>query len=144
MNKSVELTKLKSLIANHQDNPELPVKTNSVVVELLQLEKFIVQAKSKPECDAIRIYFIRHGLNTDQDHIKKAFVDNEPDKNLSQLTLAFVPANILEFADWRVKDIPEEDNTKIFTLFVCEPTAGPSIPQSLLDKTGMCPPKCKT
>ena len=143
MNKSIDVADLESLVANHTANPELPTMTKTIAIDLLELDRFITQAKNTPRCDGIKIYFIRHKLNENQDHIKKAIVANETDKNLSQISLAFVPADITDPVTWVANDI-KEPGDKIFTLLVCEPTASANSQRDSKDKTGMCPPKCKT
>ncbi len=132
MNTTIPYTQLQSLFQNHRTNPGLPFMTNSVVIDLLQLDKFVMQAKNTKNCDAIKIYFIRYPLTADALHIKKT-----PANNLSQISLAIVPANItFYFGDWIAEDLPDGANN-ILTLLVCDPT----YPRDKHDKTSLCPPK---
>ena len=136
MNKPISYTQLMGFFQNHQNNPDLSVMTNSVVIDLLQLDKFIAQAKNNPDCDAVKIYFIRYPLQQDEDHIKT------PGNNLSQISLAIVPAKFIDdngwvYYDWIAKDLKDQDGINIFTLLVCEP----GYPRDKTDKNSLCPPK---
>jgi hypothetical protein len=134
MNTTIAYTQLKNLSDNHKNNPGLPFISNGVTIELSQLDKFIAQAKMIPECDAIKIYFIRYPLTADGVHIIKT-----PSDNLSQISLALVPAEITTyFPDWESKDLKDEANN-IFALLVCNPDA--ANPRKRKDKNCLCPPK---
>jgi len=134
MNKVIAYSQLASLAKNHQDNRTLPVKTDAIAIDLLELDKFITRAKNNMNCDAAKIYFIRYPLLSDQNHILTS------GNNLSQISLAIVPAKFLEYQDWTAKDLKEEDGINIFTLLVCEPGE----PRDKSDKQGICPPKPPT
>ena len=133
MNKRISVNQLESLVQNHRNNPGLPIMSNSFVIEMSQLDKFILKAKSLDDCDAIKIHLIRYPLTANRVHIEKT-----PNEDLSQISLAFVPANIISFADWTARDVAEGNN--IFTLLVCDPTSLRST-NGTNDKTGVCPPR---
>jgi len=131
MNKNIASTELDDLKRNYRANKDSLIEPNEVVIEINHLETFIAQARTKAGCDAIKIHFIRHLLNADQEHIKKI-----TGKNLSQISLAFVPARITNRTDWTAADL--KDGNNILTLLVCVPAVDRS---DIDDKTGMCPPK---
>jgi hypothetical protein len=131
--KSIPKSRLDNLKGNHRDNTNAPFITNAVAIELILLKDFIAQAEATPNCDAIRIHFVRHPLTANQPHVLK--IDNE---NLSQVSLAFVPANIIvRQPDWIAVDL-EDQNNNILTLLICEPVGGA---RATDDRTGQCPPK---
>jgi hypothetical protein len=133
MIKKIPHTELIVLKENHRKNILSPVITNSVTIELGHLQTFIAQAAAIPNCDAIRIHFIRYELNASQGHVSKI-----EGINFSQVSLALVPGNIITQApDWIAIDLKGQDN-KILTLLVCEPTGAA---RAIDDKTGQCPPK---
>ena len=131
MNKEIAYSQLESLSRNHRDNPTLPVMTNSVAIDLLELDKFITRAKNNMNCDAAKIYFIRYPLSSNEGFIVT------PDNNLSQISLAIVPGQFIHYTDWTAKDLMEEDGIHIFTLLVCEP----GTPRNPGDRNTLCPPK---
>jgi hypothetical protein len=133
MNTTIPFTQLESLFQNHRNNPGLPIMTNSFVIEMSQLEKFIMKAKSLDDCDAIKIHLIRYPLTLNKGHIEKT-----PNADLSQISLAFVPGNIISFVDWTARDVKQGNN--IFTLLVCDPESLRSA-NGTQDKTGVCPPR---
>jgi hypothetical protein len=136
MRKNIRSVELDGLINNHKNNPSIPFVTNSVVVDLMHLQAFIDSARNVPNCDAVKIHFVRFQLTRNQDHIQEAV----PGGGLSQVSLAFVPANIQSgFPEWSADDLINQDGTKT-TLLVCEPIGAAS--RSNDDKTGLCPPKC--
>lgn len=124
---------LKDLATNYKLNKQFVNETEVVVIDLRHLKTFISQAEANlgQKFDAVKIYFIRFDLNEDQDHIKKI-----PNKDLSQVSLAFVPARITDRVNWKAADSQGSGNKSV--LFVCEPTQGT---RSNDDETGMCPPK---
>jgi len=122
------------LIGNHRNNFNSPFLTNSVVIELSHLEEFINKAKVEHGAafDAIKFHFIRYELTKDnQEYIKKI-----PNKDLTQVSLALVPANITNPAEWKVDDLKK--NNKKIALLVCKPATT----WDKDGKTGVCPPKC--
>ena len=132
MIKKIPISELIELKKNHRDNINSPVITNSVTIQRRHLQTFLDQTAAIPGCDAIRIHFVRHELNANQDHVLKI------DGNLSQVSLALVPGNIIAQApDWIAIDLKDQDN-EILTLLVCEPSGAA---RSNDDKTGQCPPK---
>ena len=129
---SFDTSQLDQFKQNHRDNSNFPrEETKAAVIELDHLQSFIDQARSKSGCDAVKIYFIRYDLTADQDHIKKM-----PNGNVSQLSLAFVPARITSRVDWTADDLDENNN--ILTLLICKPVTAT---RSRDDMTGTCPPK---
>ena len=130
----ISSTDLDVLIGNHKDNFNSPFITNSVVIELSHLEEFINKARIAHGAafDAIKFHFIRYELTQDnQEYIKKI-----PNKDLTQVSLALVPAKITDPAEWIVDDLKK--NNKKITLLVCKPATA----WDKDDKTGVCPPKC--
>jgi len=133
MIKTIPLSRLNKLKENHRNNIASPVITNSVTIELGHLQTFIAQAAAIQNCDAIRIHFVRHELDANQDHVSR--IDGI---NFSQVSLALVPGDLIRKApDWISIDLNDQDNN-ILTLLVCEPT---SAARATDDKTGQCPPK---
>lgn len=130
----IDTADLDVLIKNHSENLTSAFLTNSVVIELVHLEEFINKARRAHGAafDAIKIHLIRYELTQDQDHIKKI-----PNKDLTQVSLALVPANITDRVEWKAEDLKK--NNQKFTLLVCKPTGAT---RSEDDKTGVCPPKC--
>ena len=125
---------LKIFMSNHRENKNLGIETDSAAIELGQLQTFINQAIASLGSDfnAVKIYFVRYPLDADQDHIKKA-----SGKDLSQVSLALVPAKVIDPDAWTVKPLPLDGDK--FTLFVCAPTT----PSRTHDgRTGLCQPKC--
>src|SRR5687768_18170292 len=92
LNPTMTTSELTDLANNHILNKNLPCETDSVVIELNHLQTFIDQAKARLGSDfnAVKIHFIRYELDVDQSHIKKI-----AGKDLSQVSLALVPANII-------------------------------------------------
>src|SRR6187402_1502590 len=107
MTKDITTIELDGFIQNHRNNPASPCITNTISIELVHLEEFINKARrthGAAEFDAIKIYFIRYPLTSNQGHINKL-----PDKDLSQISLAFVPAKVTDKTDWIVSPLKHPD-----------------------------------
>ena len=126
------ISEIKKLTDNHIRNVNLPVLTQAVFVGLDELKTFISNAEKLPRCDTIKISFIRYsrGEATIDDRIKHA------GKNLSQVSLIFVPVDTINLRDWSNRDLINDGSEKIETLCVCEP--GQNLSKD--DLTGLCPP----
>lgn len=136
MLKPITTARLETLANNHKAKKELVLETDSVIVTLKHLQEFITQAQGlnlTPAFDAIKIYFIRYELNPDQDHIRR-----NPPKDLSQVSLAFVPAHITDRVAWTARDLDQNGN--ISALLICEPKLTST--RAVDDETGLCPPRC--
>lgn len=137
MKKTIPISGLKRWKENYTNNKDLRVVTESSVISLELLEKFIKEAKTNsPGFNGVRIYFIRYdesdGLNANRKHIRIA--GTVAGKDFSQVSLAFVPVKNFDPVTLAGDDF-ELANNQIFTLAFCEPKVRTS-------GTGHCPP-CK-
>ena len=139
MNKRIPFLKLKTLAKNYSNTLTLfPFETKGAIISLEALEAFLAEAKSlhNPKFDAIRIYFVRHELNTPneaEDHIRKV----SEGSNLSQVSLILAPVNIVGRNQWMVEDL-KVNNDEVLTLCICHPE---DIVTENPVHTGHCPPK---
>ena len=126
---AVSFTELREFAANYKANPGLLPVTVSAAITVNELQNFIDKAKAlyPTEFDAVKIYFVRYPLDSSPGHILKS-----SDKNLSQVSLIFVPANVTDLPNWIVEDLQDRDDK--MTLPVCSP--------SFRNETGLCPPNC--
>src|SRR5688572_5782240 len=97
---TITTSELKVFTSNYKENKDLGIETDSAAIELGHLQTFINQAIASLGSDfnAVKIYFVRYPLDADQSHIKKA-----SGKDLSQVSLAFVPAKVIDPVEWLVR-----------------------------------------
>ena len=127
---------------NNFTNPQnkaLDIKTESSVISLELLQKFIDDAKIKaPGYNGVRIYFIRYDEPHDQLRSNPSpNIEEIGNSGFSQASLALVP--VKNFSKGALTGQDFVTGGKIFTLSFCNPNdAAVSI------ETGHCPPKCRT
>ena len=145
MKQNITTTQLDTWKKNFTDL-SLKVETESVIVDYEILKAFIDGVKNSPDCNAVRIYFIRYdendGLNDYPAYIKPL----AKGINRSQVSLAFVPVKDFKPATLvEGQDIIATGN-QIFTLAICHPTFDYGIDTAtntaMAKGSGLCPPKC--
>ena len=98
MQKNFSPSELKKWVSNFTSHGELPFITTSGLIQLKELEDFIVQIK-KQHADCVRVYFLRFGM--DDAPTQKVTVNGQladgckwrsASATLTQATIALVPA----------------------------------------------------
>ena len=106
MQQEFSITKLNEWAANFNNNEALPFVTKSGLIELKELEDFVLTIKEQ-QADSVRIYFLRFPLN-DTPTAKSTWADgriregcnwHDGGKGLTQATIALVPTKNFHLDD---------------------------------------------
>jgi hypothetical protein len=127
MLKSIDVPKLETWKANFSDSKNNPEETESAVVSLELLQRFLDEAKvNSPGFNGVRIYFIRYAHPDDELIPFNGYV-RELNDSLSQVSLAFVPVKHFDPATLLTGIDFVQDTGQIHTLAVCHPTDWPAV-----------------
>ncbi len=127
MLKSIDVPKLETWKANFSDSKNNAQETESAVISLELLQRFIDEAKiNSPGFNGIRIYFIRYTHPDDQLRPFNGYVREIGDNSLSQASLAFVPVKNFDPLTLDGNDFVH-DGDQIHTLAICHPSDWPAV-----------------
>ena len=123
---TIDVPKLEKWKANFFYSKNNAQETESAVISLEQLQRFIDQAKiNSPGFNGVRIYFIRYAHPDDQLRPFNGYV-REIGDGLSQMSLAFVPVENFDPVTLAGSDFIQDGN-KIHTLAICHPSDWPAV-----------------
>jgi hypothetical protein len=127
MLKSIDVPKLETWKANFSDSKNNAQETESAVISLELLQRFIDEAKiNSPGFNGVRIYFIRYTHPDDQLRPFNGYV-REIGDSLSQVSLAFVPVKHFDPVTLLTGIDFVQDGGQIHTLAVCHPSDWPAV-----------------
>ncbi|HMG08089.1 MAG TPA: hypothetical protein VK609_06230 [Mucilaginibacter sp.] len=106
MQQEFSITQLNEWTANFNNNEALPFVTKSGLIELKELEDFILKIKEQ-QADSVRIYLLRFPLNDtptakatwDDGRIREGCNWHEGGKGFTQATIALVPTKNFRLDD---------------------------------------------